>query len=177
MHEKGKENPKPEGEMRKKTMSKRIKVQKDVVLEARYSSKAAAYVEGRREMPINEYESKYNDVMSDFECADYSADASDYRLRDCNLCFTAEVQAEVTWEYFGLYVYAEATLPTNADLLAAAKDAAEFDEMTEDEILSVFTHDRYFWESCAAECTEFAEAAFKKVCKAAGIPLKGGQRQ
>lgn len=153
-------------------MSKTIKVQKDVVLEARYNPReAAAYIVGRLRMPVDEYEDKYNDVMSDFECADYSAEASDYRLRGCNLCFIAEVQAEVTWEDFGLYVYAEATLPTNEDLLGAAKCAEGLDGMTEDEILSVFTHDRCFWESCAEECMEFAEAAFKKVCKAAGIPL------
>ena len=153
-------------------MSKKIKVEKDVVLEARYNSKvAAAYVEGRLEMPIGEYEGKYKDVLSDFECADYSAAASDYRLRDCNLCFTAEVQVEVTWEHFGLYVYAEATLPSNEDLLAAADGVAELDGMTEDEILSAFAGDRYFWENCADECRELAEAAFKKVCTAAGIPL------
>ena len=153
-------------------MSNKIKVQEDVVLEARYDSKAAAaYIEGRLEMPIEEYEEKYKDVLSDFECADYSASASDYRLRDCNLCFTAEVQAEVTWEHFGLYVYAEATLPSNEDLLAAADGVAELDGMTEDEILSVFEEDRYFWENCADECRELAEAAFKKVCTAAGIPL------
>ena len=153
-------------------MSNKIKVQEDVVLEARYDSKAAAaYIEGRLEMPIDEYEEKYKDVLSDFECADYSASASDYRLRDCNLCFTAEVQAEITYDYFGLYVYAEATLPTNEDLLAAAEDMAELDGMTEDEILSVFEEDRYFWETCTEECTELAEAAFKKVCTAAGIPL------
>lgn len=153
-------------------MSKAIKVQKDVVLEARYTSKlAAAYIEGRLEMPVDEYEEKYKDILSDFECADYSADASDYRLRDCNLCFTAEVQAEVTWEDFGLFVYAEATLPDNEDLLAAAEGIAELGGMTEDEILSVFSDDRYFWESCTEKCTEFAEAAFKKVCRAAGIPL------
>ena len=153
-------------------MSNKIKVQEDVVLEARYDSKAAAaYIEGRLEMPIDEYEEKYKDVLSDFECADYSASASDYRLRDCNLCFTAEVQAEVTWEHFGLYVYAEATLPSNEDLLAAAEGMAELDGMTEDEILSVFEEDRYFWETCTEECTELAEAAFKKVCTAAGIPL------
>ena len=153
-------------------MSNKIKVQEDVVLEARYDSKAAAaYIDGRLEMPIDEYEEKYKDVLSDFECADYSASASDYRLRDCNLCFTAEVQAEVTWEHFGLYVYAEATLPSNEDLLAAAEGMAELDGMTEDEILSVFEEDRYFWETCTEECTELAEAAFKKVCTAAGIPL------
>lgn len=148
-------------------MRKKIKAQEAVVLEARYNSKAAAaYVVGRLEMPIEEYGDKYKDVMSEFECVDYSAAASDYRLRDCNLCFTAEVQAEVTWEDFGLFVYAEATLPDNADLLAAAEGIAE-----EDEILSVFSEDRYFWESCTEKCTEFAEAAFKKVCRAAGIPL------
>ena len=153
-------------------MSNKIKVQKDVVLEARYDSKAAAaYIEGRLEMPIEEYEEKYKDVLSDFECADYSAAASDYRLRDCNLCFTSEVQAEVTWENFGLLVYAEATLPSNEDLLAAADGVAELDGMTEDEILSVFEEDRYFWETCVDECRELAEAAFKKVCTAAGIPL------
>ena len=153
-------------------MSKKIKVQKDVVLEARYDSKAAAaYIEGRLEMPFDEYEEKYKDVLSDFECADYSASASDYRLRDCNLCFTAEVQAEVTYDYFGLYVYAEATLPSNEDLLAAAEGMAELDGMTEDEILSVFAEDRYFGETCTEECMELAEAAFKKVCTAAGIPL------
>ena len=117
-------------------MSKKIKVREDVVLEARYNSKvAAAYVEGRLEMPIEEYEEKYKDVLSDFECEDFSAAASDYRLRDCNLCFTAEVQAEVTWEHFGLYVFAEATLPSSEDLLAAAEGIAELDGMTEDEIL------------------------------------------
>lgn len=153
-------------------MSKKIKVQEDVVLEARFNSKAAAaYVVGRLEMPIEEYEEKYKDVLSDFECADYSASASDYRLKDCNLCFTAEVQTEVTYDYFGLYVYAEATLPTNEDLLAAAEGMAELDGMTEDEILSVFENDSYFWETCTEECMELAEAAFKKVCKAAGIPL------
>ena len=153
-------------------MSKKIKVQKDVVLEARFNSKtAAAYVVGRLEMPIDKYEEKYKDVLSDFECADYSASASDYRLRDCNLCFTAEVQAEVTYDYFGLYVYAEATLPTSEDLLAAAEGKAELDGMTEGEILSVFENDSYFWETCTEECMELAEAAFKKVCKAAGIPL------
>lgn len=153
-------------------MNKKVTVRDDVVLEARFNSKlAAAYIEGRLEMPVEEYEDKYKDVMSDFECADYSAAASDYRLRDCNLCFTAEVQAEVTWEYFGLYIYAEATLPSNEDLLAAAGGAAELDEMTEDEILSVFSEDRYFWEACTEECAELAEAAFKKVCAAAGIPL------
>lgn len=153
-------------------MSKTIKVQKDVVLEARYNSKAAAaYIVGRLEMPIEEYDEKYKDILSDFECADYSAAASDYRMRDCNLCFIAEVQAEVAYDYFGLYVYAEATLPDNEDLLAAAKGIAELDGMTEDEILSVFSEDRYFWESCTEECMGFAEAAFKKVCKAAGIPL------
>ena len=153
-------------------MSKKIKVKKDCVLEARYNSElAAAYVEGRLEMPIEEYEEKYKDVLSDFECADYSAAASDYRLRDCNLCFTAEVQAEVTWEHYGLYVYAEATLPSNEDLLAAAEGMAELDGMTEDEILSVFSEDRYFGENCADECRELAEAAFIKVCTAAGIPL------
>lgn len=153
-------------------MSKKIKVEKDVVLEARFNSKtAAAYIEGRLEMPVDEYEDKYTDVMSDFECVDYSASASDYRLRDCNLCFTAEVQAEVTWEHFGLYVYAEATLPSNEDLLAAADGVAELDGMTEGDILSVFEDDRYFWEACTEECTELAEAAFKKVCAAAGIPL------
>lgn len=153
-------------------MSKKIKVQKDVVLEARYNSRmAAAYIEGRLEMPIDEYEGKYKDVLSDFECADYSADASDYRLRDCNLCFIAEVQAEVVYEGFGLYIYAEATLPSNGDILANAANIDEFDEMTGDEILSVFSEDRYFRESCAEKCTEFAEAAFKKVCKAAGVPL------
>ena len=153
-------------------MSEKIKVLKDVVLEARYDSRAAAaYIEGRLEMGIDKYEEKYKDVLSDFECADYSAAASDYRLRDCNLCFTAEVQAEVTYDYFGLYVYAEATLPTSEDLLAAAEGMAELDGMTEDEILSVFEDDRYFWENCVDECRELAEAAFKKVCKAAGIPL------
>ena len=153
-------------------MSKKIKVQKDVVLEARYNSElAAAYAEGRLEMPIYEYEEKYKDVLSDFECADYSASASDYRLRDYNLCFTAEVQAEVTWEHFGFYVYAEATLPSSEDLLAAADGVAELDGMTEDEILSVFEEDRYFWATCTEECMELAEAAFKKVCTAAGIPL------
>ena len=153
-------------------MSNKIKVQKDVVLEARYDSKAAAaYIEGRLEMPIEEYEEKYKDVLSDFECADYSAAASDYRLRDCNLCFTSEVQAEVTWEDSGLFVYAEATLPDTEDLLAAAEGMAELDGMTEDEILSVFEGDRYFWENCVDECRELAEAAFKKVCTAAGIPL------
>ena len=153
-------------------MSKKLKVKKDCVLEARFNSKAAAaYVEGRREMQIEEYEEKYKDVLSDFECEDYSASASDYRLRDCNLCFAAEVQAEVTWEDFGLYVYAEATLPSNEDLLAAAEGIAELDGMTEDEILSVFEDDRYFWETCTDECRELAEAAFKKVCTAAGIPL------
>ena len=153
-------------------MSKKIKVKKDCVLEARYNSEvAAAYVEGQLEMPIEEYEEKYKDVSSDFECEDYSAAASDYRLRDCNLCFAAEVQAEVTWEHFGLYVYAEATLPSNEDLLAAAEGIAELDGMTEDEILSVFSEDRYFWGNCADECRELAEAAFKKVCTAAGIPL------
>ena len=153
-------------------MSNKIKVREDVVLEARYDSKAAAvYIEGQLEMPVEEYEEKYKDVLSDFECANYSASASDYRLRDCNLCFTAEVQAEVTYDYFGLYVYAEATLPTNEDLLAAAEGMAELDGMTEDEILSVFEEDRYFWETCLEECTELAEAAFKKVCTAAGIPL------
>ena len=153
-------------------MSKKIKVREDVVLEARYNSKVpAAYVEGRLEMPIEEYEEKYKDVLSDFECEDFSAAASDYRLRDCNLCFTAEVQAEVTWEHFGLYVFAEATLPSSEDLLAAAEGIAELDGMTEDEILSVFSEDRYFGESCIEECTELAEAAFKKVCTAAGIPL------
>ena len=153
-------------------MSNKIKVQKDVVLEARYNSElAAAYIEGRLEMPIDEYEEKYKDVLSDFECADYSAAASDYRLRDCNLCFTAEVQAEVIWEDFGLFVYAEATLPDNEDLLAAADGVAELDGMTEGEILSVFEEDRYFWETCTEECMELAEAAFKKVCTAAGIPL------
>ena len=153
-------------------MSKKIKVREDVVLEARYNSKvAAAYVEGRLEMPIEEYEEKYKDVLSDFECADYSAAASDCRLRDCNLCFAAEVQAEVTWEHFGLYVYAEATLPSIEDLLAAAEGIAELDGMTEDEILSVFSEDRYFWRNCIEECAELAEAAFKKVCTAAGIPL------
>lgn len=153
-------------------MSKKIKVQEDVVLEARFNSKAAAaYVVGRLEMPIEEYEEKYKDVLSDFECADYSASASDYRLRDCNLCFTAEVQTEVTYDYFGLHVYAEATLPTSEDLLAAAEGMAELDGMTEDEILSVFENDSYFWETCTEECMELAEAAFKKVCKAAGIPL------
>ena len=152
-------------------MSK-IKVQKDVVLEARYNSKlAAAYVEGRFEMDVDEYDKKHKDILPDFECADYSAAASDYRLRDCNLCFIAEVQAEVTYEYFGLYVYAEATLPSNDDILANAASIDEFDEMTGDEILSVFSGDRYFWESCTEECRELAEAAFKKVCKAAGIPL------
>lgn len=150
-------------------MSKTIKVQKDVVLEARYNAKAAAaYIEGRLEMPIDEYEKKYKDVLSDFELAEYSAAASDYRLRDCNLYFTAEVQAEVTYDYFGLYVYAEATLPSNEDLSAAAVLA---DRMTEDEILSVFEEDNYFWGECAEECGELAEAAFKKACKAAGIPL------
>lgn len=153
-------------------MSEKIKVRKNVVLEARYDSRAAAaYIEGRLEMGIDKYEEKYKDVLSDFECADYSAAASDYRLRDCNLCFTAEVQAEVTYDYFGLYVYAEATLPTSEDLLAAAEGMAELDGMTEDEILSVFEDDRYFWENCVDECRELAEAAFKKVCKAAGIPL------
>lgn len=153
-------------------MSKKIKVQKDVVLEARYDSRmAAAYIKGRFEMPVDEYEEKYKDVLSDFECADYSADASDYRLRDCNLCFIAEVQAEAAYEDFGLYIYAEATLPSNDAILANAASIDEFDEMTEDEILSVFSKDRYFWESCAEKCTEFAEAAFKKVCKAAGVPL------
>ena len=153
-------------------MSKKIKVENGVVLEARFNSKAAAaYVEGRLEMPIEEYEEKYRDVLSNFECEDYSAAASDYRLRDCNLCFTAEVQVEVTWEYFGLHIYAEATLPSNEDLLAAAEGMAELDGMTEDEILSVFSEDRYFWESCTEECTELAEAAFKKACTAAGIPL------
>lgn len=153
-------------------MSKTIKVQKDVVLEARYNSKlAAAYIEGRLEMPVDEYEEKYKDILSDFECADYSAAASDYRLRDCNLCFIAEVQAEITWEGFGLYIYAEATLPSNDDILANAANIDEFDEMTGDEILSVFSEDRYFGESCTEKCTEFAEAAFKKVCRAAGIPL------
>ena len=153
-------------------MSKKIKVKKDCVLEARYNSEVpAAYVEGRLEMPLDEYEEKYKDVLSDFECEDYSAAASDYRLRDCNLCFAAEVQAEVTWEHFGLHVYAEATLPSNEDLLAAADGVAELDGMTEDEILSVFEDDRYFWETCTEECTELAEAAFKKVCTAAGIPL------
>lgn len=153
-------------------MSKKIKVQKDVALEARYNSRlAAAYIKGRFEMPIDEYEEKYKDVLSDFECADYSADASDYRLRDCNLCFIAEVQAEVAYEGFGLYIYAEATLPSRGDILANAASIDEFDEMTEDEILSVFSEDRYFRESCAEKCTEFAEAAFKKVCKAAGVPL------
>ena len=153
-------------------MSKKIKVKKDCVLEARFNSKAAAaYVEGRLEMPIEEYEEKYKDVLSDFECEDYSAAAIDYRLRDCNLCFAAEVQAEVTWEYCGLYVYAEATLPSNDDLLAAADGVAELDGMTEYEILSAFARDRYFWENCAYECRELAEAAFKKVCTAAGIPL------
>ena len=153
-------------------MSKTIKVEKDVVLEARYNSKAAAaYVVGRLEMPIDEYEDRYEGIMSDFERADYSAAASDYRLRDCNLCFTAEVQAEITYDYFGLYVYAEATLPTNEDLLAAADGVAELDGMTEDEILSAFAGDRYFWENCADECRELAEVAFKKVCTAAGIPL------
>lgn len=152
-------------------MSK-IKVQKDAVLEARYNSKlAAAYVVGRLEMPVDEYAEKYKDILSDFECADYSAAASDYRLRDCNLCFIAEVQAESTWEGFGLYIYAEATLPSNDDILANAANIDEFDEMTGDEVLSVFSKDRYFWESCTEKCTEFAEAAFKKVCKAAGIPL------
>ena len=153
-------------------MSKKIKVREDVVLEARYNSKVpAAYVEGRLEMPIEEYEEKYKDVLSDFECEDYSAAASGYRLRDFNLCFAAEVQAEVTWEHFGLYVYAEATLPSNEDLLAAAEGIAELDGMTEDEILSAFAGDRYFWGNCADECRELAEAAFKKVCTAAGIPL------
>ena len=153
-------------------MMEKIKLRKDVVLEARYGSKlAAAYVEGRCEMPVDEYEEKYKDILSDFECAEYAPAASDYRLRDCNLCFTAEVQAEVTYDYFGLYIYAEATLPTNDDLLAAADDAAELDGMTEDEILSVFSGDRFFWESCVEECAELAEAKFKKVCKAAGIPL------
>jgi hypothetical protein len=152
-------------------MSK-IKVQKDAGLEARYNSQAAAaYVVGRLEMPVDEYEDKYKDVMSDFECVDYSADASDYRLRACNLCFIAEVQAEVTYADFGLYVYAEATLPTNEDLLANAANIEEFDEMTGDEILSVFSGDSFFWESCVDECRELAEAAFKKVCKAAGVPL------
>ena len=153
-------------------MSKKIKVKKECVLEARYNSEAAAaYVEGRLEMPIEEYEEKYKDVLSDFECAEYSAAASDYRLRDFNLCFATEVQAEVTWEYCGLYVYAEATLPSNEDLLAATEGVAELDGMTEDEILSVFSEDRYFWDTCTEECTELAEAAFKKVCTAAGIPL------
>jgi hypothetical protein len=153
-------------------MSKKIKVQKDVVLEARYDSRmAAAYIEGRLEMPIEEYEEKYKDVLYDFECADYSAAASDYRLRDCNLCFIAEVQAEVAYEGFGLYIYAEATLPSNGDILANAASIDEFDEMTGDEILSVFSGDSFFWESCVDECRELAEAAFKKVCKAAGVPL------
>ena len=153
-------------------MSKTIKVEKDVVLEARYNSKAAAAcVVGRLEIPVEEYEGRYEDIMSGFECADYSAAASDYRLRNCNLCFTAEVQAEVTWEDFGLFVYAEATLPSNEDLLAAADGVAELDGMTEDEILSAFAGDRYFWGNCADECRELAEAAFKKVCTAAGIPL------
>ena len=153
-------------------MSKKIKVGEGVVLEARFNSKAAAaYVVGRLEMPVEEYEEKYKDVLSDFECANYSASASDYRLRDCNLCFTAEVQVEVTWEHFDLYVYAEATLPSNEDLLAAADGVAELDGMTEDDILSVFEEDRYFWETCTEECMELAEAAFKKVCTAAGIPL------
>lgn len=153
-------------------MSKTIKVQKALVLEARYNSRvAAAIINGRHSMPIEEYEEKYKDVLSDFECADYSAAASDYRLRDCNLCFIAEVQAEVDYEDFGLYIYAEATLPSNGDILANAASIDEFDEMTEDEILSVFSEDQYFWESCAEKCTEFAEAAFKKVCKAAGVPL------
>ena len=153
-------------------MSKKIKVKKDCVLEARYKSEvAAAYVEGRLEMPIDEYEEKYKDVLSDFECKDYYTAASDYRLRNCNLCFAAEVQAEVTWEHYGLYVYAEATLPSNDDLLAAADGVAELDGMTEYEILSAFAGDRYFWENCAYECRELAEAAFKKVCTAAGIPL------
>lgn len=152
-------------------MSK-IKVQEDVVLEARYDSRAAAaYVEGRVEMPADEYEEKYKDILSEFECSEYSAAASDYRLKDCNLCFTAEVQAEVTYEHFGLYVYAEATLPSNGNLSEAGGGAAELDGMTEDEILSVFSEDRYFWESCTEKCMELAEAAFKKVCKAAGIPL------
>lgn len=153
-------------------MSKTIKVQKDVVLEARYNAKtAAAYIEGRLEMPIDEYEKKYKDVLSDFELAEYSAAASDYRLRDCNLCFTAEVQAEVTWEDFGLFVYAEATLPDNEDLLAATDGIAELDGMTEDEIGLVFADDRSFWENCTEECMDLAKAAFKKVCTAAGIPL------
>ena len=153
-------------------MSNKIKVQKDVVLEARYNSQAAAaYIVGQLEMPIDKYDEKYKDVLSDFELAEYSAAASDYRLRDFNLCFTAEVQAEVTYENFGLYVYAEATLPTNEDLLAAAEGAAELDGMTEDEILSAFGGDDYFWENCTEECMELAESAFKKVCKAAGIPL------
>ena len=44
-------------------MSNKIKVKKDVLLETRYNSKAAAaYIEGRLEMPIDEYEEKYNDV-------------------------------------------------------------------------------------------------------------------
>ena len=153
-------------------MSKKIKVKKECVLEARYNSEvAAAYVEGRLEMPIDEYEEKYKDVLSDFECEDYSAAASDYRLRKCNVCFAAEVQAEGTWEHYGLYVCAEATLPSNDDLLAAADGVAELDGMTEYEILSAFAGDRYFWETCTEECTELAEAAFKKVCTAAGIPL------
>ena len=153
-------------------MRKKIKVQEDVVLEARYNSKtAAAYVEGRLEMPIDEYEDKYKDVMSEFECVDYSADASDYRLRDCNLYFAAEVQAEVTYDYFGLHIYAEATLPSNEDLLAEAAAKAELDGMTEDEILSMFEDDDYFWENCSYWCMELAEAAFKKVCTAAGFPL------
>lgn len=153
-------------------MSKKIKVKENVVLEARYNSKAAAaYVVGHLEMPIEEYEDKYKDIMSDFECVDYSASASDYRLRDCNLCFAAEVQAEVTWEDFGLFVYAEATLPDNEGLLAAAEGIAELDGMTEDEILSMFADDNYFWEDCTYWCAELAEAAFKKVCTAAGLPL------
>lgn len=153
-------------------MSKKIAVRKDVVLEARFNPKLpAAYIEGRLEMPIDEYDDKYKDVMSDFECANYSAATSDYRLRDCNLCFTAEVQAKVTWEHYGLYIYAEATLPSNEDLLAAAEGIAELDEMTGDEILSVFSEDRYFWDNCTEGCSELAEAAFEKVCAAAGIPL------
>lgn len=153
-------------------MSKTIKVQKDVVLEARYNSKAAAaYIEGRLEMSMDEYDEKYKDILSDFECADYSPAASDYRLRDCNLCFAAEVQAEVTYDYSGLYIYAEATLPSNENLLAAASAKAELDGMTEDEILSMFGDDGYFWENCIEACMELAEAAFRKVCTAAGVPL------
>lgn len=153
-------------------MRKKIKAQEDVVLEARYNSKAAAaYVEGRLEMPIEEYGDKYKDVMSEFECVDYSAAASDYRLRDCNLYFAAEVQAEVIYDYSGLYIYAEATLPSNEDLLAEAAAKAELDGMTEDEILSMFGDDGYFWENCIEACMELAEAAFRKVCTAAGVPL------